>query len=136
MKDRVQTLIKQASDKPLDGTRRRAKEAEGTFPDFSNWLNKRFDDQWETTEVRSDVEDYGTAQWKDRNLEGIIIRTNVTQKNAIKGERRTECFLFGFVEDVEFSMPRDLFDVDCDRSSNIVSAWEARRKFKSLWKAP
>ena len=86
--------------------------------------------------MRSDVDDYGTVQWKDRNLEGIIVRTNVSQKNAIQGVRRTECFLFGFVEDVEFSMSRDVFDVDCERSDNIVAAWKARRQFKSLWRTP
>jgi hypothetical protein len=136
LRDRVQGLIKQTADKPLDGTRRRARETEGTFPYFSNWLNKRFDDQWETTEVRSDVEDYGTVQWKDRNLEGVIVRASISQKNAIQGVRRTECFMFGFVEDVEFSMSRDLFDVDCEKSNNIVAAWKARRVFNSLWRAP
>ena len=83
LRDRVQGLIKQAADKPLDATRRQSKEIEGAFPYFSDWLNNSFDDQWETTDVRSDIDDYGTVQWKDRTLEGIIVRTNVSQKNAI-----------------------------------------------------
>jgi tetratricopeptide (TPR) repeat protein len=136
LRDRIQSLIKQAADKPLGGTGRRARETEGTFPYFSGWLNNRFDDQWETTDVRSDVDDYGPVQWRGRNLEGIIVRTTLGQKNAIQGVRRTECFLFGFVEDVEFSMSRDLFDIDCDKSQNVVSTWKARRDFKSLWNAP
>ena len=136
LRDRLQELIKRTADKPLDGSLRRAEETEGTLPKFSNWLNKRFDDQWETTEVRSEVDDYGSVQWKDRNLEGVIVRTTISQKNAIQGARHTECFLFGFVEDVEFSMSRDMFDVDCDRSNNIVAGWKARRQFKSLWRAP
>jgi hypothetical protein len=120
----------------VDGTPRRAKETEGSFPYFSNWLNKKFDDQWETTEVRSDVDDYGTVQWKDRTLEGVVVRTSISQKNAIQGARRTECFMFGFVEDVEVSMSRDFFDMDCEKSNNIVTAWKARRQFRSLWRAP
>jgi hypothetical protein len=101
-------LIKRAADKPLVGFPRKAGETEGTFRDFSNWLNQQFDDQWETTDVRSDIDDYGTVQWNNRNLEGIMVRVTISQKNAIQGKQLNKCFVFGFVDDVEFSMWRDL----------------------------
>ena len=105
------------------------------FPAFASWLNRRFDDQWETTDVLSEIADYGKVQWNGRILDGIIVKTTVTQKNRIKGAYETNCFILGLVEDEEFSMTRDMFGVQCGSSRPILDDWKARREFRSLWNA-
>jgi hypothetical protein len=136
LRDQIQSLIKQAADKPLAETPRRAKETERWFPSFSAWLNKRFDEQWETDEVSSDIVDYGKVQWNGRALDGIIIETTITQRNRIKGARQTYRFRFGLVDDAEFMMKRDLFDVETGSSDRAIAYWKTRRDFISLWNAP
>jgi hypothetical protein len=132
--DGIQNLIRQAADKPLTtGVARKATETQQSFPVFSAWLNKRFDDQWETTEVASDIFDFGTVQWNGRVLDSVIVETTVKQKNRIQGVYKTDCFRFGLVDDAEFKVDRDRFDVDCGRSEGTIVAWKARRQFKSLW---
>jgi hypothetical protein len=105
------------------------------FPAFASWLSRRFDDQWETTEVLSEIADYGKVQWNGRILDGIIVKTTVTQKNRIKGAYETNCFILGVVEDEEFSMPRDMFGVQCGSSWPTLDDWKARREFRNLLNA-
>ena len=38
------------------------------FSGYSDWLNKRFSDQWETFGLNSDVDDFGRVQWENRPL--------------------------------------------------------------------
>jgi hypothetical protein len=135
LRDRIQKMVKDAADKPLSDKRRRAIETQEHFPSFSAWLNTRFDAQWETTEVTSEIADFGAVQWNGRSLEGIVVRTQISQKNAIKGARQTDCFTFGLVNDDEFSFERDLFDVACANDRDVITDWKARRQFKSLWNA-
>jgi hypothetical protein len=80
----------------------------------------------------SEIEDYGRIQWNGRVLDGIIVQTNITQSNRIKGVRETNCFVLGEVDDDEFAMRRDRFSVQCGDSKQIED-WKIRREFKSLW---
>jgi hypothetical protein len=93
---------------------RRATETQRSFPTVSAWLNHQFDDQWETTDVSSNVSDFGSVKWNGRALEGIVVRLNIMQRNRIVGINKPSCFMFGEVDDVEFSIQRDLFDVECE----------------------
>ena len=79
------------------------------FPAYSNWLDRRFADQWETFNVNSDVADFGVVQWESRPLDAVVVKTIVHQKNRILGRYEDKCYLFGFVADEEFSMLRDPF---------------------------
>jgi hypothetical protein len=134
--DRIQKAVKAAADKPTTGKVRRATETQRDFPSFSAWLNRRFDELWETTGVLPEIMDFGIVQWKDRAaLDAIIVRIEVKQDNRIQGVHETSCFVFGLVEDLEFSMERDPFDAECGSSERTIAAWKARRQFKSLWNA-
>jgi hypothetical protein len=82
LRDEVDRMVKADAFKPLTDKPRVAAETQGRFPTFTSWLNRCFDDQWETTEVVSEVADYGKVQWNGRTLDGIMVQTNVTQKNA------------------------------------------------------
>jgi hypothetical protein len=101
------------------------------FPAYSNWLNQRFADQWETFQVTSDVADFGTVQWQGRTLEAIMVKSVIQQKNRILGRYSRDCFEFGFINDVEFAMERELFSVDCDKGKDFVKKWSIGNQFKS-----
>jgi DNA gyrase/topoisomerase IV subunit A len=103
------------------------------FPAYSNWLNQRFADQWETFQVTSDVADFGTVQWQGRTLEAIMVKSVIQQKNRILGRYSRDCFEFGFINDVEFAMERELFSVDCDKGKDFVKKWSIGNQFKSQW---
>jgi hypothetical protein len=51
------------------------------------------------------------------------------------GAYDTGCFFFGLVDDVEFSMQRDPFALECANSDSAVTNWKVniRRQFKSKW---
>jgi tetratricopeptide (TPR) repeat protein len=133
LRDKIDGVVKADAFKPLTDKPRKATETQGPFPAFASWLNRRFDDQWETTEVTSEIEDYGKVQWNGRTLNGIFVKTTVTQKNRIKGAYETSCFMLGLVDDEEFSMSRDMFAVQCGSSTSMLDDWKARREFRSLW---
>jgi hypothetical protein len=135
LRDKVDGVVKADAFKPLTDTPRKAIATRGSFPTFATWLNRRFGDQWETTDVMSEIADYGKVQWNGRALDGIIVQTTVAQKNRIKGLYETSCFVFGMVGDDEFSMSRDMFGVQCDSSRSTLEDWKSRRGFKSLWNA-
>jgi mono/diheme cytochrome c family protein len=62
-----------------------AGETRRLFPQYLTWLNQRFDSQWETAEVTSDIKDFGAVDWKDRPLDGVMVKTMVKQRNRILG---------------------------------------------------
>jgi hypothetical protein len=137
LRDRIHNLIqdlpKNAAEEAQRRTERRAVEMEHLFPQYLTWLNKRFGDRWETAAVTSDIDDFGALEWNGRPLDGMIVRTMVKQRNRIRGEIKTDCFLFGLVDDVEFSMWRDLFTVECEKSERLLTDWKVRRQFVSKW---
>ena len=110
----------------------RVSDTDHVFPTYSNWLNKRLGNQWETYNVSSAVADFGTVQWERRPLDAIIVKTVVMQKNRILGKYDTTCFMFGVVDDAEFQMRREPFAVDCNDVS-YVNKWEIGKSFKSQW---
>ena len=104
------------------------------FPSYSNWLDRRFADQWETFNVSSDVADFGVVEWENRPLDAVVVRTIVHQKNRFIGRYEDKCYLFGFVADEEFSMLRDSFAVDCSDAPD-VNKWKVGERFQSRWNA-
>ena len=135
LRDKIDGVVKVDAFKPLTDKSRKATETQGPFPTFASWLNWRFDDQWETTDVVSEIADFGKVQWNRRTLDGIMVQTTITQKNRIKGVYEKSCFVFGMVDDDEFSMSRDMYGVQCDTSRPTLEDWKSRREFKSLWNA-
>ena len=104
------------------------------FPTYSDWLDQRFEDRWETFNVGSDVADFGVVQWEHRPLDAVIVKTIVQQRNRILGKYDDKCYLFGFVDDEEFNMLRDSFAVDCSNAWD-VRKWKVGESFKSRWNA-
>jgi hypothetical protein len=104
------------------------------FPGYSNWLNQRFSDKWETFNVGSDVADFGSVRREQRELDAVVVKTVVQQKKRILGKYEDRCYLFGFVSDNEFSILRDPFAIDCD-DTGALNKWKAGERFQSRWNA-
>ncbi|HME84773.1 MAG TPA: hypothetical protein VKG91_09555 [Roseiarcus sp.] len=52
-------------------------------------------DRWEIMTTDSDVQDYGTSDFKGRPLDTAFARVTIRLKNAILGEYKDACFVFG-----------------------------------------
>ncbi len=101
------------------------------FPKFASWNQQLGQDAWKATDVVSSVGNYGTVNWKSRNLEAIIIKTVVKMASAERGEYKDECFVFGAVIDNEFKMLRDPYEARCDKGASLD--WAVGHGLKSLW---
>ncbi|TIM69017.1 MAG: hypothetical protein E5Y52_07120 [Mesorhizobium sp.] len=49
-------------------------DIESLFPEFAKWDAGLSHDDWKATDVTSEVQDYGTVNWKGRNLDGVARR--------------------------------------------------------------
>jgi uncharacterized protein len=113
----------------------RRQEDADLFPNYSSWLKERFDQQWQTSSVNSEVEDFGTVKWENRNLDAIVVRVRIDQMNSALGKYDHPCFDFGIINDSEFNMWRNPIAVDCNSISNLRN-WEIRQGFQSEWNVP
>jgi hypothetical protein len=113
---------------------KRPVEDANLFPAYSKWLDERFGDQWQTFNVSSEVADFGTVQWEQRPLTAVVVKTVVQQKNRILGKYDKRCYLFGYVDDEEFTMLRDPFALDCSDSGDL-GKWKIGERFRSQWNA-
>ncbi|RWK54465.1 hypothetical protein [Mesorhizobium sp.] len=93
------------------------------FPEFVHWNQQLGQDAWKATDVRSSVDNYGTVNWKSRNLEAIIIKTVVKMASAERGEYKDECFVFGAVIDNEFNVVRDPYEATCEKDASSECDW-------------
>ncbi|MGX5799634.1 peptidoglycan-binding domain-containing protein [Bradyrhizobium sp. Arg314] len=107
---------------------------ETLFPDFAKWNAGLSQDNWKATDVTSEVQDYGTVNWKGRYLDGIVVKATVKMASAERGQYRDECFLFGAVVDSEFQMVRDPYESTCN-DTQTSAQWAVGHELKSLWVA-
>ncbi|MFD2051874.1 peptidoglycan-binding protein [Mesorhizobium calcicola] len=107
---------------------------ETLFPDFVKWNAGLSQDNWKPTDVTSEVQDYGTVNWKGRNLDGIVVKATVKMASAERGQYKDECFLFGAVVDNEFQMVRDPYESKCN-DTQTSAQWTVGHELKSLWVA-
>ena len=78
---RARGLMNEIGDFVSELAEKRLMDKDHMFSNYSNWLDQRFEDGWETFNVTSEVLDFGELKWQNRILDGIIIKTNVQQKN-------------------------------------------------------
>ena len=130
---RARGLMNEVVEFVKDLAEKRKNDPRGFFASYSNWLNARFADQWETFNVTSDVADFGTVQWNGRALDAIIVKSIIQQKNRILGKYDDRCYMFGLVNDHEFMMQRDPFAVDCESGGSFLRTWKVGEKFESQW---
>ncbi|MBZ9759260.1 peptidoglycan-binding protein [Mesorhizobium sp. ESP6-5] len=105
---------------------------ETLFPDFAKWNAGLSQDNWKPTDVASEIQDYGTVNWKGRSLDGIVVKATVKMASAERGQYKDECFLFGVVVDGEFQMVRDPYESRCN-DTDASAHWAVGHELKSLW---
>ena len=81
-----------------------------------------------TTE--SDVQDYGTSDFKGRPLDTAFARVTIRLRNPILGEYKDACFVFGRIADPEFNMTREPIVAACD-DEDAIKLWQSGHKFQS-----
>lgn len=90
--------------------------------------------RWELQTFNSEVEDYGTADWKGRKLETAFAKVTVRMRNRILGDYKDVCFVFGRMNDIEFGMVRDTIGTTCADGKRI-GYWKKAHSFQSSWLA-
>jgi hypothetical protein len=138
LRDRIDKMVKDAAvvieREAIEKSEHGPVEAENIYPEYALWLASRAADGWNTKDVRTEIQDFGSIQWNGRPLEGVLLKAIVTQQNALRGENDKEaCFAFGLVYDAEFSMLRDPISVQCKSSDRAIAMWKVRRQFRSRW---
>lgn len=103
------------------------------FPVFATWNQQLSKEAWKSINVDLSIADFGTVNWKSRNLKAIRFKTVVKIASAERGEYRDECFLFGAVLDEEFNMVRDPYESSCGEDQS--DTWAVGHEFQSLWQA-
>jgi hypothetical protein len=111
---------------------KRLVDSEHLFSDYSRWLDRRFDEKWETFGVNSEIADFGTFQWQGRMLPAVVVKTIINQKNRNLGKYENACYKFGLVDDEEFNRLRQPFSVSCG-DTTFVESWKSGGKFQSQW---
>ena len=102
------------------------------YPTYGAWLAEMKADHWEIMTTNSDVQDYGTSDFKGRPLDTALARVKIRLKNAILGEYRDACFVFGRIADPEFNMTREPFVAVCD-DEGAIKLWQTGHGFQSRW---
>jgi hypothetical protein len=103
------------------------------FPSYANWFADRLSKQWEVSNTKFELYDYGTASWNDRRIDAVFIKYEIKIKNRIIGKYEDRCSIIGWITDTEFAMNRDPFEVDCDKAEISLVDWERKRAFEERW---
>ena len=104
------------------------------YPEFGAWLAGKLSDHWEVMKIDTDVQDFGTSSFKSRALDTIFGRITFHLEHRMLGEYRDFCFIFGRINDTEFSMRREPAFAACD-DEVAIKTWQAGHQFKSEWYA-
>jgi hypothetical protein len=102
------------------------------YPRFAAWLTDKLADHWEIMTHDTEVQDFGTSSFKSRALDTIFARITLHLKNQMLGEYKDFCFIFGRINDTEFSISREPAFAECDDEATI-STWQNGHQFKSEW---
>lgn len=110
------------------------KDFSSLFPKFASWRLGLEPEFWSPIGVSTEVADYGSAKWKDRQLPLILLEVTVTVESAKRGERKRHCFFLGLLDDGEYKSSRDPIDFPCADSSESLAKWKTGHDFESHWK--
>jgi hypothetical protein len=102
------------------------------YPEFAAWLTNELADHWEIMTIDTEVQDFGTSSFKSRALDTIFARITLHLENRMLGEYKDFCFIFGRINDTEFSMRREPVYAKCDDGA-AISTWQHGHQFKSEW---
>lgn len=124
----ISTEVNEFTDAPEDQTL----PAVHKYPGFVALFRDDLGDRWEKMSENAELADYGVADWKGRSLETVFSRVKIRLRNRILGDYKDRCYIFGQIDDVEFSMPREPIVLSCDDGADLA-AWQTAHGFKSYW---
>ena len=104
----------------------------GFYPAYVAWLTDKLSDHWEIMTIDAGVQDFGTSNFKNRALNTVFARITLHLKNRMLGEYKDSCFIFGRINDDQFSMSREPAFAKCDDEA-AIRTWQAGHQFKSEW---
>lgn len=104
---------------------------ETAFPQISDWKRGQGQNGWELDKYDDALVDYGTADWKGRRLEAVVAKIELVNKNAMRGEYESSCFIVAYLIDREFGLRRDSYEANCE--STDWKSWQTGRSFDSRW---
>ena len=99
---------------------------------YTAWLADKMADHWEIMTIEPGLYDFGTSDFKNRTLDTVFSRITLHMRNRMLGEYQKACFIFGRINDNEFSMRREPVSAKCDDEA-AIKAWELGHQFKSEW---
>jgi hypothetical protein len=111
-----------------------AEASRGLYPKFHGWNSELASDFWKPTEVKTEIVDYGIANWKGRGLEAIAVEARVDLVSSERGEHRQACFVFGVLADEEFDVYRDGVEFECAGSAAGLTSWTMGHQLESRWR--
>jgi hypothetical protein len=103
-----------------------------SYPRFDAWLTDMLADHWEIMNIDTKVQDFGTSSFKSRALDTIFARITLHLENKMLGEYKDFCFIFGRINDMEFSMSREPAFAECDDEA-AIRTWQDGHQFESEW---
>ena len=109
--------------------------ANSEFPKLANWYRSRVADGWELVAINHEIADYGTADWKGRQLEVVFADLSVSMKNRVLGQKETSCFSLGLIFDTEFEIYREPFVEECQAAATPIRTWKQAQGFRGQWVA-
>jgi hypothetical protein len=115
-------------------TKNQSGQISGFYPIYAAWLVDKLADHWEVMTIDSEVQDFGVSNFKDRSIDTVFVRITLHLKNRMLGEYKDACFIFGRMNDTEFSMAREPAYAKCDDEA-AISTWQGGHQFKSEWLA-
>jgi hypothetical protein len=113
-------------------TSKQQEAAAVAYPQFVAWASERSADHWDIMTINSELEDYGTSNFKGRPLDTAFARVTMRLKNRILGEYQDACFVFGRIIDTEFAMSREPVEFSCDEEA-VGERWKTGHQFESRW---
>lgn len=102
------------------------------YSKYAAWLQDKFADHWEVASINAELADFGSSNWKGRMLDTPFTRISMRLRNKMLGEYQDACFLFGRINDAEFSMTREPAFASCDDRAEI-DRWKVGHQFQSKW---
>jgi hypothetical protein len=106
------------------------------FPEWAREILIKIQEEWEFSDVRMLLEDYGQSRWRSRQIETVSVRVELPISNRIIGERETLCYNFVWINDDEFSMMRNTQSFSCEEYESKFREWSTANSFRSQWRLP
>ena len=99
---------------------------------YPSWYSGQRKKGWMFESTIPTPKDYGSATWKNRQVEAVIADIKMLMKNPDLGEYAVTCWTAGYINDTEFKRLREPFVAKCD-DKKAFDAWRGQHAFETKW---